>query len=34
MWSDLLTSVVAPIVVGIALKLFDEWLDSRRNNKK
>ncbi|MDY5351405.1 MAG: type I toxin-antitoxin system Fst family toxin [Lactobacillus johnsonii] len=31
---DFLTSVVAPILVGIVLALFDHWLDDRHNNHK
>ncbi|MCR1916385.1 type I toxin-antitoxin system Fst family toxin [Lactobacillus taiwanensis] len=31
---DFLTSVVAPILVGIVLALFGHWLDDRHNNRK
>ncbi|WP_298493203.1 type I toxin-antitoxin system Fst family toxin [uncultured Lactobacillus sp.] len=31
---DFLTSVVAPILVGIVLALFDHCLDDRHNNRK
>ncbi|WP_245328805.1 type I toxin-antitoxin system Fst family toxin [Lactobacillus colini] len=31
---DILTSVIGPIIVGIVLKLFDEWLSHRHNDKK
>lgn len=30
---DIFVNLVAPIVVGIALALFDDWLDSRHNKK-
>lgn len=34
MLREILTSVVAPIIVGIVVALFDDWLEHRRNNKK
>lgn len=34
MLREILTSVVAPIIVGIVVALFDDWLERRRNNKK
>ncbi|HJF18814.1 MAG: type I toxin-antitoxin system Fst family toxin [Lactobacillus crispatus] len=29
----LITSIVAPIIVGIVLALFDHWLDHRDNDQ-
>ncbi|WP_297816876.1 type I toxin-antitoxin system Fst family toxin [uncultured Lactobacillus sp.] len=31
---EFLTSVVAPVLVGIVLALFDHWLDDWHNNRK
>ncbi|MCI1290604.1 MAG: type I toxin-antitoxin system Fst family toxin [Lactobacillus sp.] len=31
---SLLTSVVAPLIVGIALSLFDHWPDDQHHNQK
>ncbi|QIA88654.1 MULTISPECIES: type I toxin-antitoxin system Fst family toxin [Lactobacillus] len=33
-WDTLLSSFVAPIMVGICLKLFERWLDARDKKKK
>ncbi|MGZ0157578.1 type I toxin-antitoxin system Fst family toxin (plasmid) [Lactobacillus johnsonii] len=30
----IVSSIIAPIIVGIALKLFDYWLDNRKNDRK
>ncbi|WP_288557531.1 type I toxin-antitoxin system Fst family toxin [uncultured Lactobacillus sp.] len=32
--NTLITSIVAPIIVGIVLALFDHWLNHRDNDHK
>lgn len=33
MLTTLFTTVIAPILVGIIIKLFSRWLDEKDNNK-
>ncbi|MDN6718984.1 MAG: type I toxin-antitoxin system Fst family toxin [Lactococcus lactis] len=34
MLDTIISSIVAPIIVGIVLALFDHWLNNRDNDKK
>ncbi|WP_297953681.1 type I toxin-antitoxin system Fst family toxin [uncultured Lactobacillus sp.] len=34
MLNTVISSIIAPIIVGIVLALFDHWLNHRDNDKK